>query len=119
MTTWAYIYEHPAADPVTGRVVVDTGGQRTILVPVPDPATAVTVALDLVAVDGVGLLELCGGFDRATATRVAAAVDVPVGHVTFTVDAVHGTAAYADRFAAEQGGLTAGESASEADGGAR
>ena len=95
MLTWAYIYEHPGSDPTTHRHVLEREGQRTLLVPVADPGLAPDVARDLVA-EGVGLIELCGGLTLAAAATVAAAVDgrVPVGHVTFAVDAVHGAAAY-------------------------
>lgn len=52
--------------------------------------------------DDVRLIELCGGFTLADAAKVAAAVgkEVPVGHVTFAVDSVPGTAAYAAAFEA-------------------
>lgn len=95
MLTWAYIYEHPGSDPTTDRHVLERKGQRTLLVPVADPAHAPDVARDLVA-EGVGLIELCGGFTLACAAAVSAAVDgrVPVGHVSFAVDAVAGAAAY-------------------------
>ncbi|WP_328472801.1 DUF6506 family protein [Actinoplanes sp. NBC_00393] len=95
--TWAYIYEHPETDPVMDRRVIDRGGQRTVLVPVPDPAQAAQVAQDLIA-EGVTLIELCGGFSLPAAAAVSAAVAgrVPVGHVTFAVDSVRGAADYAN-----------------------
>ncbi|MCG5470324.1 DUF6506 family protein [Micromonospora sp. LAH09] len=101
--SWAYIYEHPGSDPVEDRVVFDRGGQRTYLVPVPDPSMAPAVAVDLVA-EGVALVELCGGFALAAAARVAEAVDgrVPVGHVTFAVDSVRGATQYGERLEADQ-----------------
>src|SRR5688572_15806476 len=100
---WAYIYEHPGTDPAADRHVVERNGQRTILVPVPDPSVAPAVAVGLVA-DGVGLIELCGGFSLAAAARVAEAVGgrVPVGHVTFAVDSVSGAARYGEQFEREQ-----------------
>jgi hypothetical protein len=93
---WAYIYEHPGTDPALDRVVVDRGGQRTLLVPVPDPSAAPAVAVALVD-EGATLIELCGGFSLRDAARVAEAVGgrAPVGHVTFAVDSVGGAAAYA------------------------
>jgi hypothetical protein len=95
--TWAYIYEHPGTDPVADRRVIDRGGQRTLLVPVPDPTGASIVAQNLVA-EGVGLIELCGGFSLPAAAEVTAAVGgrVPVGHVTFAVDSVRGAADYGE-----------------------
>jgi len=103
--TWAYIYEHPGADPVADRFVLDRDGQVTMLVPVPSAAAAPDAAKSLVD-DGVGLIELCGGFALADAARVAEAVGdrVPVGHVTFAVDAVPGAAAYSAAFEAEMAG---------------
>ena len=100
---WAYIYEHPGSDPVADRVVLDRDGQRTYLVPVPDPSMAPAVAADLLA-KGVALIELCGGFALTEAARVAEAVGgrVPVGHVTFAVDSVRGAAQYGDLFEADQ-----------------
>ncbi|WP_298321662.1 DUF6506 family protein [Haloactinopolyspora sp.] len=105
MPTWAYIYEHPGADPVADRFVLDRDGQVTMLVPVPSAAAAPDAAKSLVD-DGVGLIELCGGFALADAARVAEAVGdrVPVGHVTFAVDAVPGAAAYSAAFEAEMAG---------------
>jgi hypothetical protein len=104
MTTWAYIYEHPGSDPHADRHVLERHGQRTLLIPVADPADAPGVAAELVASDGVALIELCGGFSLAAAAEVAEAVDgaVPVGHVTFAVDSVPSAAAYAASFGTEQ-----------------
>ncbi len=103
--SWAYIYEHPATDPVVDRVVIDRGGQRTSLVPVPDASMAADVARALVD-EGVELIELCGGFPLPLAAAVASAVGhrVPVGHVTFAVDSVSGAAAYSERFADGEAG---------------
>ncbi|MBF9132951.1 hypothetical protein I0C86_28920 [Plantactinospora sp. S1510] len=101
--SWAYLYGHPGADPVADRVVLDRGGQRTTLVPVPDESQAAPVAVQLVE-EGVGLIELCGGFSVQDAARVIEAVDgrVPVGHVTFGVESVRGAAAYSAQFDADQ-----------------
>jgi hypothetical protein len=97
--TWAYIYEQPEADPLADRHVIDRGGQRTMLVPVPDAAQAPAVALELIA-EGAQLIELCGGFPLTAAARVVEAVAgrVPVGHVTFAVDSTTGAAAYSAAF---------------------
>lgn len=98
--SWASIYEHPGTDPVKDRVVIDREGQRTLLVPVPEPSIAAQVALNLVADEGVSLIELCGGFTLAAAASVVEAVGdkVPVGHVTFAVDSVRGVADYSANF---------------------
>ncbi|MER7893803.1 DUF6506 family protein [Micromonospora sp. NPDC094482] len=97
--SWAYIYEHPGTDPIADRRVIDRAGQVTFLVPVPDPSVAPQVAVSLVD-EGIGLIELCGGFSLAAAALVAEAVAgrVPVGHVTFAVDSVRGAAAYGAQF---------------------
>ena len=96
--TWAYLYEHPDTDPAADRVVIDRGGQRTLLVPVPEASLAVDVARALVD-EGIELIELCGGFSLTAAAAVVAALGgrVPVGHVTFAVDSVAGAAAYGER----------------------
>jgi len=99
ISTWAYIYEHPGADPWTDRFVLDRGPQRSIMVPVPDARLAPIVAQRLVAEQGVDLIELCGGFPLTEAARVVDAVgdQVPVGHVTFAVEAIQAAAAYNER----------------------
>ncbi len=99
MVTWAYIYEHPGADPVADRHELDRDGQRTLLVPVPDATVAPEVARQLVD-DGVQLVELCGGFTAVAGARVVEAVGgrVPVGQVMFAVDSVPGAAAYGAAF---------------------
>lgn len=100
--SWAYIYEHPETDPVADRTVIERAGQRTLLVPVSSSAEAPGVARRLVDEDGVGLVELCGGFSLVDAARVAEelAGDVPVGHVTFAVDSTKAVTEYAQRFEA-------------------
>lgn len=102
MVAWAYLYEHPGADPVADRHVLDREGQRTLLVPVARAAQAPGVAVSLVEEDRVGLIELCGGFPLVDAARVVEVVAgrVPVGHVTFAVDSVPAAAAYNAAFEA-------------------
>jgi hypothetical protein len=94
--TWAYIFEHDGTDPVADRTIIERAGQRTLLVPVPSPSDAPEVARRLVEEEGASLIELCGGFALADASRVADAVGdrVPVGHVTFAVDAVPAAARF-------------------------
>jgi len=55
------------------------------------------VAASLVAEEGVGLIELCGGFSTTDVTAVVDAVgpEVAVGHVTFAVESLAAAAAYA------------------------
>ncbi|OWY60284.1 hypothetical protein B7486_70005 [cyanobacterium TDX16] len=96
MITWAYIYEHPGADPGRDRSELERDGQRSLMVPVAAAADAARVAAALVADEQVQLVELCGGFDLESVTRVVAAVghQVPVGHVTFSVEALPAAAAF-------------------------
>jgi len=90
---------------VADRVVLDRDGQRTTLVPVPDESRAAALAVELVE-EGVGLIELCGGFSVQDAARVieAGAGRVPVGHVTSGAESGRGAAAYSAQFDAEQMG---------------
>jgi hypothetical protein len=98
--SWAYIYEHPNTDPAADRTVVDRGGQRTLLVPVPSAADGPAVARRLIEDDGVTLIELCGGFSFVDAARVVEEVkgEVPVGHVAFAVDSAQGVVDYGEAF---------------------
>ncbi|WP_217922245.1 DUF6506 family protein [Miltoncostaea oceani] len=61
----------------------------------PDEGSAARVAATL-ADEGVGLIELCGGFGPEGAARVIAAVGgrVPVGTVGFGIESLQGAAAY-------------------------
>ncbi len=101
MSSWAYIYGQPGADPVADRFAIERAGQRTTLVPVPDESEAAEVAVGLIE-EGVELIELCGGFGVTEAARVVEAVGgrVPVGHVNFGLESVEGAAAYKARFEA-------------------
>lgn len=101
VSSWAYIYGQPGADPAADRFVIERDGQRTTLVPVADESAAAGVAVELVD-EGVELIELCGGFGLAEAARVVEAVGgrVPVGHVNFGLESVAGAAAYKARFEA-------------------
>ncbi|MFE1169216.1 DUF6506 family protein [Nocardiopsis sp. NPDC058789] len=90
---WAYLYEHPGTDPEADRTELDREGQRSILVPVPDQASAPAVAATLAA-RGAGLIELCGGFSLEAAARVRANVPdhVAVGHVVFSAESLRSAA---------------------------
>lgn len=104
MPTWAYIFEHPGTDPAVDRLVIERGGQTTIVAAVPAPTVAPAVAAELAA-SGARLIELCGGFTTADVARVRDAVPptVAVGHVTFAVDSVAAATAYSAAFEAESG----------------
>jgi predicted polyphosphate/ATP-dependent NAD kinase len=88
-TRWAFIYT--LDEPGVGKRV-DTIGPLTC-VGVPSVADAPAVAQELVA-DGVELIELCGGFGGGGLSSVITAVGgrVPVGAVSYGIDAVHGLA---------------------------
>ena len=96
---WAYLFEHPDADPARDRMVLDSGGVRSLIVAVPGTSAAPEVAAGLVRDEGVGLIELCGGFGSAEVAAVSAAIgdaaQVAVGHVVFGVDQLAAAAAYA------------------------
>jgi hypothetical protein len=104
MTTWAFLYGHPGTDPHTDRTVIESGGLRTILVPVPDESQAPAIAVELIESDAIALLELCGGFGAVDAARVIDAVHgrVPVGHVAYALEALEGAARYKAAFAGRQ-----------------
>ncbi|MBE3002108.1 hypothetical protein IDM40_25905 [Nocardiopsis sp. HNM0947] len=95
--TWAYLFLHGGTDSVADRTVIDREGQRTMLVPVADPALAPGIAADLVR-EGATLVELCGGFSLEAAASVRAAVpaEAAVGHMVFTSDSVRAATAFGD-----------------------
>lgn len=102
MPSWAYLFEHPGADPMVDRMELERSGQTTVIVAVPDSDTAPAVAARL-ADDGVRLIELCGGFSLEDVARVRSAVpaSVAIGHVTFAVDSLLAAADYSVAFEAE------------------
>jgi Family of unknown function (DUF6506) len=94
-TTWAFIYVAPDTDPVADRVVLDRGGFRNMLVPVPDPSQSPQVAIDLVD-EGAQLIEICGVHGPVWIAKVIEAVGdrVPVGGVTFGAESVEALARF-------------------------
>jgi len=77
----AFIFLEDGADPtIDCTVKTDKNGTQITFVAVPEPSTAVKVAVDLVD-DGVGLIELYGGLGPKWAAQVIEAIDerVPVG----------------------------------------
>ena len=94
-TNWGFIYlgtghEDPAAD----RAVIERSGLKTTVVAVPDRATALDTAVDLVEA-GAQSIELCGGLGPSVASEVVEATGgrVPVGAVTYGVESIHALAA--------------------------
>jgi predicted polyphosphate/ATP-dependent NAD kinase len=81
---WAFIYT--LDDPSEPQRIDRIGS--LVCVGVSSVSTAPAVARQLVA-EGVGLIELCGGFGGAGLASVVSAVDkrVPVGAVFFGVEA--------------------------------
>lgn len=84
----AFIFIEPGADPDRDRFVKAFSPQHTTFIPVPDENAAVAVARALVA-EGVGLIELYGGFTIQAAAAVIDAVQgqAPVGIGSFTLEA--------------------------------
>ena len=81
----AFIFVAPEADPATSRAWVKTPKVHLLTVGVADYAQAEAVAREIVEKEGIGAIELCGGFGIAGTARIAAAVPVPVGVVRFDV----------------------------------
>jgi len=78
MAGLAFIVLAEGADPSEHRSILKTPSYDLTVVAVPDYATGVTVALQLVA-EGIDTIELCGGFGHIGAGEVARAV--PGAHV--------------------------------------
>jgi hypothetical protein len=79
-----FIFVAPEADYQQNRAVVDTPIVKLTVVGVKDYATAVIAAKEMVA-EGIGAIELCGGFGIEGAALVKKAVDgkAVVGVVRF------------------------------------
>jgi Family of unknown function (DUF6506) len=78
-----FLYLAPGADP-TRRFVRDDTLSHVTLVPVPSADAAASVARELLASEGVDLIELYGGLGPTAAAKVLAATgdgEVPVGVV--------------------------------------
>ena len=92
---WAYIYLGMGEeDPAVDRAVIDRGGLRTTIVAVPEKSAVVKAAVELVD-GGAQSIELCGAFGPVWTARVIEAIGgrVPVGSVSFSMEAVPGLAA--------------------------
>ncbi|MGE4556764.1 MAG: DUF6506 family protein [Desulfovibrionaceae bacterium] len=81
----AFIFVAPNADPDEHRNWVKTEQVELLAVAVSDYNQAEALAKELVEKEGIGAIELCGGFGVQGAARIAAAVNVPVGVVRFDV----------------------------------
>ena len=93
-THWGLLDDGTAGE----RLVREDGPQRWTAVELSDPADAPAAAVELVRA-GVELIEMPGGFEVTTVAQVIAAVErrVPVGVVSFGVEALAGAAAYSAR----------------------
>ena len=80
----AFIFVAPEADPKKHRAVVETPAVELHVVGVKNYEEACKIAKELVN-DGIGAIELCGGFGHKGAAKVVEAVGgkVPVGVVRF------------------------------------
>lgn len=80
------------------HLVREHGPHRWTAVELSDPDDAPQAAVELIR-SGVELIEMPGGFETTTVAEVIAAVErkVPVGIVSFGVEALAGAAAYATR----------------------
>ncbi len=79
----AFIFIAPGGNPATHRNWVRTEHVELLAVAVGSYAQAEQLARDLVEEEGIGAIELCGGFGVEGTARVARAVPVPVGVVRF------------------------------------
>jgi predicted polyphosphate/ATP-dependent NAD kinase len=92
---WAFIYRGMGdEDPAVDRAVIERGGLRTTIVAVPHEADTAAVAAELVDA-GAQLIELCGGFGAGVLPAVVEATGgrVPVGQVSYGMEAIPGLAA--------------------------
>ncbi|MBC7359056.1 MAG: hypothetical protein H5U10_11015 [Desulfacinum sp.] len=83
----AFIFVAPEADPQTHRQWVQTPKVHLLVVGVGNYRQAAQTAKDLVEKEGIGAIELCGGFGNKGTALVTEAVggSVPVGVVRFDI----------------------------------
>jgi hypothetical protein len=81
----AFIFIAPNGNPEEHRSWVRTEAVELLTVAVSNYAQAEKVARSLVENENIAAIELCGGFGTAGTSRVADAVDVPVGVVRFDI----------------------------------
>lgn len=80
----AFMFVAPQGDPEHHRQWVKTPMVHVLAIAVRDYAQAAKTARELVA-EGIGAIELCGGFGHRGTAMIVAAVDgkIPVGVVRF------------------------------------
>jgi len=81
----AFIFIAPEGDPTQHRQWVKTPQVHLLAVAVSNYDQAAALAKDLVQQEGVGAIELCGGFGNLGTAKIAASVKVPVGVVRFDI----------------------------------
>jgi predicted polyphosphate/ATP-dependent NAD kinase len=93
-THWGLLDDGTAGE----QIVREQARHRWTAVELSDPSDAPRAAADLVRA-GVELIEMPGGFETTTVAEVITAVErkVPVGVVSFGVEALAGAAAYSTR----------------------
>jgi predicted polyphosphate/ATP-dependent NAD kinase len=93
-THWGLLDDGTAGE----QLVREHGPHGWTAVELSDPADAPQAAVELVR-SGVDLIEMPGGFETTTVAEVIAAVErkVPVGVISFGVEALAGAAAYSAR----------------------
>lgn len=86
----AFIFLETGSNSQRDRFTRSFPPQEMAFVPVPDEAAAAPVARALMA-EGIGLIELYGGFSSAGVAGVIDAVagEIPVGSVSFVLDATY------------------------------
>ncbi|OCF83708.1 DUF6506 family protein [Nocardia brasiliensis] len=95
-TTTAVIYEAAEA---TDRVVTQWAGGEIMFLAVPGPEVGIELAVSL-AKDGVGLIELCGGFGLPGHAAALAAVggDTPVSAVLYGIESLTAADEFKQRY---------------------
>ncbi|MFK4766402.1 DUF6506 family protein [Desulfobaculum sp. SPO524] len=81
----AFLFIAPGGSPSKHKACVTTDEIELMTYAVSNYKHAESLARYLVEHDGIGAIELCGGFGHEGAARIAKAVDVPVGVVRFDV----------------------------------
>ncbi|OIO01390.1 MAG: hypothetical protein AUJ49_07595 [Desulfovibrionaceae bacterium CG1_02_65_16] len=81
----AFIFIAPEADPAKDRQWVKTPMVHLLAVGVSNYDQAAALAKELVQKEGIGAIELCGGFGTLGTAKIAASVKVPVGVVRFDI----------------------------------
>jgi hypothetical protein len=82
----AFIFVAPEGDPSQHKAWVKTPQVEVLSVAVKDYEAASQVAADLLK-EGIGAIELCGGFGSAGVAKIVEAVEgkIPVGVVRFDI----------------------------------